>query len=64
MEISSILLLVISIIMLAEGIGYMLFTKKMKKMTEKMFKSEMLAKEIGLMEIIVALAIVLITLLV
>ena len=41
-----------------------IFTKKMKKMTEKMFKSEMLAKEIGLMEIIVALAIVLITLLV
>jgi len=64
MEISSILLLVISIIMLAEGIGYMLFTKKMKKMTEKMFKKEMLAKEIGLMEIIVALAIILITLLV
>ncbi len=64
MGVSSILLLVISIIMLAEGIGYMLFTKKMKKITDKIFKKDMIAKEIGLMEIIIALAIILITLLV
>ncbi|MBI2124252.1 hypothetical protein HYT92_00515 [Candidatus Pacearchaeota archaeon] len=64
MGVSSILLLVISIIMLAEGIGYMLFTKKMKKITDKIFKKDMIAKEIGLKEIIIALAIILITLLV
>ena len=64
MGISSILLVIISIIMLIEGAGYALFAKKMKKITEKIFKNEMLAKEIGLIEIIVALAIILITLLI
>jgi len=60
MDVSNILLGVVSIVMLIEGAGLMLFTKKMRKLIDKMYKNEKIVKEVGLIEIIVALAIILI----
>ncbi|MBI2047188.1 DUF2065 family protein [Candidatus Pacearchaeota archaeon] len=60
MDASKILLAAVSIVMLIEGAGLMLFTKKMRKLIDKMYKNEKIVKEIGLIEIIASLAIILI----
>ena len=64
MDVSNILLGVVSIVMLIEGAVHTIFPEKTRKMMIKVYKNDMLVKEMGLIEIIVALAIVLITLLV
>ena len=60
MDVSNILLGVVSIVMLIEGAVHTIFPEKTRKMMIKEYKNDMLVKEMGLIEIIVALAIILI----
>ena len=64
MDVSNILLGVVSIVMLIEGAVHTIFPEKTRKMMIKMYKNDMLVKEIGLIEIIAALAIMLVIVLI
>ena len=64
MDVSNILLGVVSIVMLIEGAVHTIFPGKTRKMMIKMYKNDMLVKEIGLIEIIAALAIMLVIVLI